>query len=108
MLFLADTLEKIEYANSPWVNAAPQPSDYAHIVLNRSVEIYRQTFSNCYGMHFTFVGSFDEESILPLLEKYLGSLPAAQKENNFRDEGMRPVTGVVQASVKKGTGSQGL
>jgi len=107
MAFFADTLEKIEYANNPWLIGVPAPSDYAHIDLQRSMEIYKQTFSNCYGMHFTFVGSFDEATIVPMLEKYLGSLPAAKKENNFKDEGMRPVTGVVQASVKKGTASQG-
>jgi len=107
MAFFADTLAKIEYANNPWLSTVPEPSDYAHIDLQRSMEIYKQTFSNCYGMHFTFVGSFDEEHILPLLEQYLGSLPAAKKENKFKDEGMRPVTGIVQASVKKGTASQG-
>ena len=107
MAFFADTLEKIEYANNPWLSTVPESSDYAHIDLQRSMEIYRQAFSNCYGMHFTFVGSFNEEGILPLLEKYLGSLPTAKKENNFKDEGMRPVTGIVQASVKKGAASQG-
>ena len=107
MAFFADTLEKIEYANNPWLSTVPEPSDYAHIDLKRSMEIYKQTFGNCYGMHFTFVGSFDKEGILPLLEKYLGSLPAAKKENNFKDEGMRPVTGVVQASIKKGAASHG-
>jgi zinc protease len=58
-------------------------------------------------MHFTFVGSLDPETIVPLLEKYLGSLPAAEKENKYVDEGMRPVTGIVQTSIKKGVASQG-
>jgi zinc protease len=106
MAFFADTLEKIEYGNNPWATTVPEASDYDHINLQRSMEIYKQTFGNCYGMHFTFVGSFDAESISPLLEKYLGSLPAAKKENVFTDEGMRPVSGVVQASVKKGAASQ--
>ena len=107
MAFYADTLEKIEYRSNPWLNAIPVPADYAGIDLNRSVQIYKETFSNCYGMHFTFVGSFDPQTIQPLLEKYLASLPAAQKENKYKDEGMRPESGVVQATVKKGVGSQG-
>jgi zinc protease len=106
MAFFSDTLEKIEYANNPWANTIPTPADYANINLQRSMDIYKQTFSNCYGMHFTFVGSFDVDAITPLLAKYLGSLPTATKENNFTDDGMRPVTGVVQASVKKGAASQ--
>lgn len=106
LAFFADTLEKIEYANNPWLTAIPEPSNYSHIDLPRSLAIYKQTFANCYGLHFTFVGSFDEEKILPLLQRYLGSLPATPKDNTFKDEGMRPVTGVVQASVKKGTARQ--
>lgn len=107
MAYYADTLEKIEYGSNPWANAIPTPADFAGIDLQRSVEIYKNTFSNCYGMHFTFVGSLDPETILPLLEKYLGSLPAAEKENKYVDEGMRPVTGIVQTSIKKGVASQG-
>jgi zinc protease len=107
MAYYADTLEKIEYRNNPWVNAIPTPADFAGIDLQRSMEIYKGTFSNCYGMHFTFVGSFNPETILPLLEKYLASLPSAEKENKYVDEGMRPVTGIVQTSIKKGVASQG-
>jgi zinc protease len=107
MAFFEDSLERIEYANNPWANTIPAPSDYAHINLQRSMGIYREVFSNCYGMHFTFVGSFNAEDILPLLEKYLGSLPAAQKENKYTDEGMRPVPGIVKATVKKGAANQG-
>ena len=107
MAYFSDTLERIEFGNNPWLNTIPSPSDYAGISLPRCLDIYKQTFSNCYGMHFTFVGSFDVEGILPLLEKYLGSLPAARRENKYTDEGMRPVTGVVQAAVKKGAASQG-
>lgn len=107
MAFYADTLEKIEYGNNPWANAIPTPADFAGIDLQRSVEIYKEIFSNCYGMHFTFVGSFAPETILPLLEKYLGSLPAAEMENKYVDEGMRPVTGIVQTSIRKGVASQG-
>jgi zinc protease len=107
MAYYADTLEKIEYKNNPWINAIPVPADYAGIDLTRSMQIYKETYSNCYGMHFTFVGSFDPQTIQPLLEKYLASLPAVQKENKYIDEGMRPTPGVVQATVKKGVGSQG-
>ena len=107
MAWYADTLQKIEYQNNPWSNTIPAPADYAGIDLQRAMDIYKKTFSNCYGMHFTFVGSFDLQTILPLLEKYLASLPAAQMENRYKDEGMRPVTGVVETSVKKGVASQG-
>ncbi len=107
MAYYADTLEKIEYKNNPWANTIPVPADYAGIDLSRSLQIYKETFGNCYGMHFTFVGSFDRQIILPLLEKYLASLPAVQKENKYVDEGMRPSSGVIQATIRKGVSSQG-
>jgi zinc protease len=107
MAFYADTLEKIEYHGNPWADGIPSSSDYSGIDLQRAMQIYKETFSNCYGMHFTFVGSFDPDAMLPLLQKYLGSLPGAQMENKYTDEGMRPVTGVVETTVKKGVASQG-
>jgi zinc protease len=105
--FYLDSLQKVEYNNNPWADEAPVPADYERINLKRSMQIYKETFSNCYGMHFTFVGSFDPEAVLPLLNKYLGSLPGTERVNKYTDEGMRPVKGVVQTVVKKGAASQG-
>ena len=53
-------------------------------------------------MHFTFVGNIDPAVVNPLLIKYLGSLPAQPTAHNFKDNGVRPVKGVVEANIKKG------
>jgi zinc protease len=37
-----------------------------------------------------------------LFEKYLGSLPGKTEPHQFKDNGARPVKGVVQANIKKG------
>ncbi len=107
LAYYADTLQKIEYANNPWISGIPEISDYEHISLKRSTEIYKEIFNNSYGLHFTFVGSFDVEAIIPLLQKYLASLPGTERGSKYKDEGMRPVKGVLQAAVKKGAASQG-
>ena len=70
------------------------------------MDIYKEVYGNAYGLHFTFVGDIDADKIKPLLEEYLGSLPAKQKENKFTDEGLRPVKGVVELSVNKGAAKQ--
>jgi zinc protease len=70
--------------------------------------IYNQIFSNAHGMHFTFVGTLDTIMARPLLEKYLGSLPASPKENAFKDNNVRPVKGVVNAAIKKGKEAQSM
>jgi zinc protease len=104
--YFADTLSKIEYNNNPWAPGLPQASDFDKINLDKSLGIYRSIFSNAYGMHFTFVGNIDVNKTKPLLETYLGSLPSSKKENKFTDEGLRPVKGIVEATVNKGAAKQ--
>lgn len=100
--FYSDTLTKILYNNSPWVSAVPKPEDYDKVALDKSLDIYKQIFGNADGMHFTFVGNIDPDKAKPLFEKYLGSLPAQETEHQFKDNGVRPVSGVIDANLKRG------
>ena len=97
-----DTLQKILYNNHPWSDGIPKPEDYEKINLDRVMAIYKEVFSNAHGMHFTFVGNIDAAQAKPLLEKYIGSLPAAPKENTFTDVGLRMPTGVTDITIKRG------
>ena len=106
--FFADTVAKIEYNNSPWAPVIPDASDFDKISLDRSLDIYKEIYGNAYGWHFTFVGNIDADKMKPLLETYLGSLPAKEKENKYTDEDLRPVKGVVQAVVNKGAAKQSI
>ena len=104
--FFSDTVTKIQYNNSPWAGGLPKVSDYDQLNLDRLLGIYKETFGNVYGMHFTLVGNIDVAKAKPLLEQYLGSLPSKQKENKFTDEGLRPVKGKVEATVNRGAAKQ--
>ena len=42
----------------------------------RSIEIFKERFANAADFKFTIVGSIDEATLEPLLEKYVASLPA--------------------------------
>ncbi|MBI5857948.1 MAG: insulinase family protein [Sphingobacteriales bacterium] len=97
-----DTLQKIVYKNNPWNSGIPKASDYDKINLDRVIEIYRGVFSNAYGMHFTFVGNIDPQQTRPLLEKYIGSLPASPKENTYTDVGVRMIQGQTEIAIKRG------
>ena len=103
-----DTLQKLAYNNHPWVDAMPKPSDFDKIKLDRSLAIYKEIFGNAHGMHFTFVGNIDPVQAKPLLEKYLGSLPAAPKENSYKDVGLRLVKGTTDIKIKRGKESQAM
>lgn len=104
--YFADTLNKIIYKDHPWAPSFPTASDYDQINLARTFAIYKEIYGNAYGMHFTFVGNIDPAKAKPLLETYLGSLPGTPKEINFKDVGLRPVKGAVEAFVYKGSAKQ--
>jgi zinc protease len=107
-VYFADTLSRIEYGDNPWAREIPRPGDFDKIRLDRSFSIYKEVFDNAYGMHFTFVGDIDPAKVKPLLETYLGGLPSRPKENTFTDVGLRPVKGIVDATIKKGLEKQSL
>jgi len=54
----------------------------AKISLNRAFDIYKERFANAADFTFVFVGDFEVKEIIPLLERYLGSLPSANAPSN--------------------------
>ncbi len=103
-----DTVTKIIYNNHPWAQVIPTPENYDRINYDRSFEIYKNLFGNVYGMHFTFVGNIDPNTIKPLLEKYIGSLPSSPKENMYKDNGLRMIPGLTEGNIKRGKEEQSL
>jgi zinc protease len=103
-----DTLNKIIYNNNPWMDGIPKPSDFDKINLDRSLAIYKEIFGNAHGLHFTFVGNIDPAQAKPLLEKYIGSLPAAPKQNSYTDVGARLIKGKTDIALKRGKESQAV
>ncbi len=100
--YFNDTLTKVMYNNNPWADGIPKPANYDAINLDTVMSIYKKVFSNVYGMHFSFVGNINVDSIKPLLALYLGSLPGKQKENKFTDVGLRPIKERKDIIVQKG------
>ena len=68
----------------------------------KSFDFYKERFSDASGFTFVFVGNFSTDSIKPLVAKWLGALPSTGRKETWRDNGIRPPTGVVQRVVKKG------
>ena len=57
--------------------------------------IYAKLFPGANGFVFTFVGNIDPETLKPLVEKYIGSIPATKKPMNYVDDKAAPVKGEV-------------
>jgi zinc protease len=71
--------------------------------LDKAFRIYKECFSDASGQTFAFVGSFDVGRIKPLLEKYLGSLPATHAGEQAKDLGIHIPAGQLTKIVYKGT-----
>lgn len=104
-----DSLFKVMYHHSPLAPIAVPKSEYFdHINLERVMQIYKGRFGDVNGMHFTFVGSIDENQLKPLLEKYIASLPATSKKFNYVDNKLRPASGKIDVNVYKGKDPKAL
>ena len=62
--------------------------------LEKSLAFYKARFADASNFTFVFVGSFTPETIKPLVETYLASLPATHARETWRDLGIAPPTGV--------------
>lgn len=99
-----DTMYKVLYGGNPLAPIAiPRSEYYDKINLDRAMAIYNERFGNANGMNFVFVGKFTEDAILPLIEKYIASLPADTKQQfKMVDNKVRPVTGQKNMTMYKG------
>ena len=71
------------------------------IDLRRIETIYRQRFADIGDFQLIFVGSFAPDSLLELVDRYLGQLPILGSEEEWQDRGLRlhrhPIDTVVYA-----------
>jgi zinc protease len=79
------------------------PDLVAQMNLEKSLAFYKDRFADASDFTFVFVGSFDLPAIKPLVERYLGSLPALGRKETPRDVGIRPPAAVVEKEVVKGS-----
>ncbi|MBD2703652.1 insulinase family protein [Spirosoma sp. BT702] len=79
-----------------------KPDDLDKIDLDRALKIYEERFANGGDFTFFFVGNFKEEQLKPLVEKYLGGLPASDKTEKFKDLEIRAPKGQLSKTVYRG------
>ena len=64
--------------------------------------IYKERFANAGDFTFFFVGNFDENSIKPMIEKYIGSLPGNNDVEKWKDVGIEYPKGRIDKKIKTG------
>lgn len=78
MVAFSDSLTKAIYNDNPRAMRI-DVADFKKISYPRIMEMYKECFGDASGFVFTFVGNIDTDSIRPLVEQYLATLPANGK-----------------------------
>jgi zinc protease len=97
----ADTLTKIFTQGHPRYRFLT-PARIDSIDAQRALAIYQQRFADAGDFTFVIVGAFKPDSIRPLIERYIGGLPARPGSRGWRDDGVRAPAGVVQNEFRFG------
>ncbi|MFA4852790.1 MAG: insulinase family protein [Bacteroidales bacterium] len=103
-----DTLIKTSVSNSPRVVVIPNEKQLNQVNLDIAYNIYKERFSNVNDLKFFIVGNIDADSITPVLEKYLGSLPGTAKPENWLDKNPKFPAGITDFEIKKGSEPQSM
>ena len=100
-LVFRDTVE--EAVTQGHLRARPLTSSLLpQMRLDASLAFYKSRFADASDFTFVFVGTINPETLAPLVERYLASLPSVRKPESARDVGIRPPSGIVEREVRKG------
>ena len=70
--------------------------------LDASMAVYKQRFADVSDFTFVFVGNFELDTMKPLVERYIASLPGGGRDDQWKDLGDRRQTGQLEVVTRKG------
>lgn len=106
--YYSDQSKRFLYKNHPRVNYIPELADFEKIDFDRSMEIYKERFSDANDFTFFIIGAIDKEEIYSMLETYIASLPVKDSKEDFRDLNIRPLNGYNKHAVYKGADEKSI
>lgn len=80
----------------------PSPEQLGELNLDKALAFYKDRFADASDFTFVFVGTVNPDTLKPLVEQYLASLPSTGRKETWRDLGITRVKGVVEKVVEKG------
>src|SRR5262249_25575344 len=91
-----------------YLTRIPTAQQVAAAKLPAGLDFYRKCYANAGDFTFFFAGTFKTDSIVPLLARYLGSLPGTGKRtSSWVARGPRFPPGITNVEVKKGSEPKG-
>ncbi|WP_299702701.1 pitrilysin family protein [uncultured Pontibacter sp.] len=101
MSVFQDTVNAVMKGRGPWATSMTL-EQLEDVSLQKAYAFYQDRFADASDFTFMFVGNFEVDAIKPLLENYLGALPATYRKEKAKDVGIKPLTGRVNKKVYKG------
>ena len=83
---------KFFYENNKRVTPL-EMADIDSLNLEELTKIVHDKFTNAASYTFVIIGDTDEERLLPLVKKYIATLPKLGEAENFKDDGVRSIKG---------------
>ena len=91
-----------------YMSRVPTAAQVGAVKLPEALDFYRKRFANAGDCTFFFAGTFQTDSLVPLLARYLGSLPGTGKRTSkWAAKGPRFPPGITNVEVKKGSEPKG-
>ena len=106
--YYRDRRARILSQNNPRGGGYPTVEDWNKVQLEEVYQVYRDRFADASDFTFFLVGNFAVDSIKPLLASYLGSLPTTDRQETWKDVGVRPPQGVVEEDIYRGSDAKSM
>ena len=100
--FYAEQYNKIMTQGNPWAEWETLET-LEKIELQKCLSVFKERFNSPSDFTFYFVGNVNQEYLKSLVEKYLAGLPAGASGEDYKDLGIRPPSGKINKTVKKGS-----
>ena len=108
MNYFFDQYYRIKAQNHIRGDYLPTKEDWEKVDFTRAIEIYRDRFANAGDFTFVMVGAFNVDSVKPMIEQYVASLPSLNRDESFVDLGIRPPYEKTLQNVYKGNDPKSL
>ena len=99
--YFSDRVSKLKYNNHPRVGF-PSADDWDQIDYEKAMQFYNERFADASDFTFFFVGNYDETTIKKYIQKYLGNLPSINREETWKDVGIKAVSGGLKDKISNG------
>lgn len=106
--YFFDKYYRILAQDHPRGDYLPKSEDWDKVDFQRAIEIYMDRFADPGNFTFVMVGAFSVDTVKPMLEQYIASLPSIDREESFVDLGIRPPEGKQAHNIYKGNDPKSL